>query len=556
MFLVLEANGEILLEEEDKRRKLNPFDDCINTNETIEGNTLLGKYCLSAEQFQSHNDWYKVPLSNGVCVPNKCTASDIITIFDGGQTTFWTTDILCQTKEVEPYDNVAVATITFFSILLTIVAASSLYDVNLHFQNEKPAHYLLTSFSLLTNGKKLLQINRYQSVDQISCINGLRFICLMAVIVMHTYYIKLQFLKNISYYQEWYFSFFGTLLRGGDFCIDIFLVITGVLVSFNEMKSISKKQNFNIIKHFLNRYIRFSSVLFVIVLISFSLIHLSSGPLWKANANYYKSNCYTYLWNTLLYIQNIANPENMCCGTSWYLGLDMQLWIISPFLLIPLRTKPKLVLALSALFGFLSSISIFGMVWFYGDISKDIYYFKLYMHTLVRATPWLFGLIFGYFIFISKKSKTNINKIWANIFTVTSIIGFILCFYINKLNTFKIENILENSICIVTIRLLLSFCVCWIIYACDNGYLEPINRCLSLPIFEILAKLNYSAYMVHFMVLYFITFTWRRPIMFSALKTVIYAFWYIIIIIVISVIPTLIIEMPVVTITKFLLNKL
>ncbi|KAK4883264.1 hypothetical protein RN001_006583 [Aquatica leii] len=553
---MLKANGEIFVEDEDKKSKLNPFDDCINTNETTEDGSLLGKYCISTQKFYSNNDWYKIPLSNGVCVPNKCTVSDIITIFDSKQITFWTTDTLCQTKEVEPYDNVAVATITFFSVLFSIVAASSLYDVNLYLKNEKPAHSLFTSFSLLTNGKKLLQINKSPNCDQISCMNGLRVISFSLAIVVHTIVINLQFIKNVSYYQEWHSSIYGTVVVGSELVIDTFLVMTGVLLSFNEMKSISKKQNFNVIKHYINRYFRISSVFFIVVLINVSLIYLSSGPLWKANANYCKSNCYTYLWNTLLYIQNIANPDAMCFGISWYLSLDMQLWIISPFLLIPLRTKPKLVLTFAALFGFLSSISVFGMVRFYDGISADIYQFKIYTHTLVRAAPWFLGLILGYFLFISKKSKANINKIWANILTVTSIIGFYVCCCINKFNGFGKDYDLENSIRISTVHLLFSLCVCWIIYACDNGYFELLNRFLSLPLFEILSKLSYSAYMVHFTILHLLILTWRRPIIFSTFKMVIYAFWHIIIIIVISLIPTLIIEMPVATITKFLLNKI
>ncbi|KAK4883263.1 hypothetical protein RN001_006582 [Aquatica leii] len=554
---VLEANGEVLLENEDSKRKLNPFDDCINTNKTIENKILLGKYCLSSTNFESYNflHFNKFSLSNGTCVPDECTISDIITIFNSTRITFWTTDTLCQTKEVEPYDRIALATIAFFGVLFSVVIASSLYDAILHYLHEEPAHYLLTSFSLLTNGKKILQVDNSQSFDQISCMNGIRVISLILIIILHTFITSIQFIQNISYYQEWCQSIYGTFLIGGFFSVDTFLVLTGLLISFNAMKLITRKQKFHVIKYYINRYFRISSVFFVSVLISLSLIHLSSGPLWKANAQYHQFACSTNWWNTLLYIENIMNMETMCIGISWYLCLDVQLCIISPILIIPLKTKPKIVLMFSALLGIFSIISVFGLVWFYRGVSEEIYQFKIYTHSLVKASPWFFGLITGYYLFISKKSKLKINKIWANILSTMSIIGFIICIYENKFYTFDDEHILENSFRLIIIHSLFSLCVCWFVYACDNGYFKLINKFLSLPVFEILSKLSYSAFIIHYMVLNFIVFSWKRPIIFSAFERLIYSFWNIVITMVFALIATLTIEMPVVTIIKFLLSK-
>lgn len=46
-----------------------------------------------------------------------------------------------------------------------------------------------------------------------------------------------------------------------------------------------------------------------------------------------------------------------------------------------------------------------------------------------------------------------------------------------------------------------GLCLCWITFACTNGHGVFINWFLSLPTFEVLAKLSYSTYLVHVTVL-------------------------------------------------------
>lgn len=41
----------------------------------------------------------------------------------------------------------------------------------------------------------------------------------------------------------------------------------------------------------------------------------------------------------------------------------------------------------------------------------------------------------------------------------------------------------------------------WITFACINGYGGCVNRFLSLPIFQVLVKISYSAYLVHVLVI-------------------------------------------------------
>uniref|UniRef100_A0A914QCN5 Uncharacterized protein n=1 Tax=Panagrolaimus davidi TaxID=227884 RepID=A0A914QCN5_9BILA len=49
--------------------------------------------------------------------------------------------------------------------------------------------------------------------------------------------------------------------------------------------------------------------------------------------------CKTYLWKNLLYITNFY-PNEMCLGHTWYLAADMQMFVLTPIILIPLALYP------------------------------------------------------------------------------------------------------------------------------------------------------------------------------------------------------------------------
>lgn len=51
-------------------------------------------------------------------------------------------------------------------------------------------------------------------------------------------------------------------------------------------------------------------------------------------------------------------------------------------------------------------------------------------------------------------------------------------------------------------RPLWTLCVCWICYACLSGNAGFVNTFLSLPTFQILSKITYSTYLVHFVIMY------------------------------------------------------
>lgn len=57
--------------------------------------------------------------------------------------------------------------------------------------------------------------------------------------------------------------------------------------------------------------------------------------------------CKKYLWKNLLYIFNF-NLDEECLAHSWYLATDLQMYLFTPLILVPLAINP--------IFGWISAL--------------------------------------------------------------------------------------------------------------------------------------------------------------------------------------------------------
>lgn len=60
-------------------------------------------------------------------------------------------------------------------------------------------------------------------------------------------------------------------------------------------------------------------------------LQIANGPMWWLYIEH-GINCDKNWWSALLYIQNYYNPEAICLMHTWYLSVDMQLFLIAPIL--------------------------------------------------------------------------------------------------------------------------------------------------------------------------------------------------------------------------------
>lgn len=128
-----------------------------------------------------------------------------------------------------------------------------------------------------------------------------------------------------------------------------------------EMKKSDAKLNFAIF--YIHRYLRMTPSMMAVIAFSATLLpYLASGPQWTESITMFNGWCRKNWWVNALYLHNFVNTENMvrmppliwlylnpipnhfpfhqCLSHSWYSAVDMQFYVISPFILIPLYRKP------------------------------------------------------------------------------------------------------------------------------------------------------------------------------------------------------------------------
>lgn len=208
----------------------------------------------------------------------------------------------------------------------------------------------------------------------------------------------------------------------------------------------------------------------VVLFHAFLFEHLGSGPVWTNINNYLGDICRRNWWSTLLYVQNYVNPLEIvrfnantdrtlttwfqCVPQSWYLSVDVQCFVFSPLLLLPLSRWPRVSIAaiigllaigiigpliigwelgLRALFG--SNVRHLGLI-SHDDSSQGVFngfairvsrvlmlmsfccrfrpnspefltYYYYPTHT--RMAPYLVGMLLGYTIYTIRATKMKIS---------------------------------------------------------------------------------------------------------------------------------------------------
>ncbi|GMT12005.1 hypothetical protein PFISCL1PPCAC_3302, partial [Pristionchus fissidentatus] len=111
-----------------------------------------------------------------------------------------------------------------------------------------------------------------------------------------------------------------------------------------------------------------------------------------------------------------------CLGYSWYLAADMQMYLFTPLLIIPLALKPITGLVVATLvFTFSTAVNIFLVYYYHWPVSDTLheYYMKLYKlyfrnysmlmyeSPLIRCQIYIMGLMVGWFMQTKKQMKIH-----------------------------------------------------------------------------------------------------------------------------------------------------
>lgn len=128
---------------------------------------------------------------------------------------------------------------------------------------------------------------------------------------------------------------------------------------------------------------------------------------------------------------------------------------------------------------------------------------KLYMATHNHAAPWLIGLLCGYFLHLNRGKDFKLSRlqVWMGWIICLALI-FTCIFALHPAAQWKARDLtqLEYAFFYTLTRIAWPLSLCWVVFACMNGYGGMANSFLSCPIWQPLTKLSYSAYIFHIFV--------------------------------------------------------
>ncbi|XP_076080493.1 nose resistant to fluoxetine protein 6-like isoform X4 [Mytilus galloprovincialis] len=346
---------------------------------------------------------------------------------------------------------------------------------------------LLLSFSMYTNGSKILDTKQGKGV--ITCINGIRFLSMTWVIIGHAFSAPNNIADNIAEFmprmlKRWTFM----AVCNAYVSVDSFFTLSGLLLTYLVMKELDKnKGRLKWFMFYFHRFWRLTPPYMLVIMVSVSLFHYTgTGPNWPTGG--IDKGCEKGWWYNLLYINNfVEDNKKKCFGVAWYLANDMQFYILSPLILLPLYHFHLLGVGILMVFLVGTTITT-GVISTHYDIpannfdagnSKD-WFPKIYIKPYCRMGPYLVGMYAGYLLY-KTNCRLQINR-YLNLAIWSAAIGTGMAIVYGLYDDINSETPLPTSVAAfynAVHRTAWGLCISWVIFACATGNGGFINTILS-----------------------------------------------------------------------------
>lgn len=465
--------------------------------------------------------FYTLPFRFGVCVPSACSTEDIhaITILVVGK--FLDYEVLepsCEVKEPNKVEDFQIPVIAVFVLLLALVLCGTCAELILLYlkhrgkqttKESSTGMKCLLSFSAYNNFMMLLDTDT--ASDKLKVLHGVRVYSISWIVLGHTfYYVNYSMVKHLKLTIEISRQMAFGIVGNASLLVDNFFFISGLLMTYVTMNVLEKTgRKLNVFHFVLHRIWRFLPIHMAFVGITLLLPWMGAGPLWHETVDPLVNGCRTGWWTNLLFINNVYRTSlKGCVSYSWYLAADLQLYIFSLVVLIPLLRKPKLGLFInfsliaaqiltSGLYNYLNDLPP-GFLFSNADEEQRIQlqrrtYYVPYQHL----GPYCIGIFIGY-LMQAKKPPKRIHPViqvlaWIVTFAVSSTVLFGLHEWNNGNDPGKVTGAMYAALC----RVCWTSALAWITYACSSGYGGVLTKLLSWKPLIPLSRLTFLLYMIH-----------------------------------------------------------
>jgi peptidoglycan/LPS O-acetylase OafA/YrhL len=425
-----------------------------------------------------------------------------------------------------------------------------------------------------------------ESEKELKFINFIRVSLCFYIILLHSLIFVLDTpVRGVENFLVKAKGFWMQLIVNATFIVDAFFTLTGFFLAYIGLRKIPSKINkfspFNSLTFFFHmvvyRILRIWPLLISCFFFFWKIFYLlGSGPVFGHIMSRELGSCkYQWPWISLL-INNwtfglYEKEAPLCFGWYWYIANDFQMTLIGFILIILYRKKFKLFLTVmtgvSVLFLSLEFRSIYynhyGMNFLnQGTILSNFvdYYILLYN----RSPPFFIGLIFGIFYYEYKVNKKfeifdelKENKIFA---ILLYILGWVMMLSMIFLTYFSYDTNVNHYLAFAynfLSRKIFSLGMILSILAIAKGnlfFFQIIRNLLSMKIFNFLARLSFSLYVIHPSLIKFFFYTSNYSKHLDLVLLFTFGCSFIVLTIIFSIVFHILFEMPFAGMKKLLQN--
>jgi hypothetical protein len=251
--------------------------------------------------------------------------------------------------EAEPvFDWTNYLTIALLGALILVGVIGSI--VSKLTQSQSLPVKVLQAFSIYDNLAKIITIPKQTENENLLFLNGARVLSIFWIVFGHDTWFRFMNIKNWTEGLDILTTpGLPTIVPAAYFAVDTFFWIGGFLITLGMLDQFKKVKSF--VKFYfgaiLHRFIRIWPTYMVAILLFWKIApYLGNGPIWSI---FYRLSCSCndggVLWN-VFFIDNFGDhgPNGMdyCFGWGWYLAVDFQLFLITPFFLYAYSKNKKL----------------------------------------------------------------------------------------------------------------------------------------------------------------------------------------------------------------------
>uniref|UniRef100_A0A336L0V2 CSON014201 protein n=1 Tax=Culicoides sonorensis TaxID=179676 RepID=A0A336L0V2_CULSO len=431
-------------------------------------------------------------------------------------------------QQLNNYNNKNLKCISIIGIviLLLITLISTTYDNYItHTKRKHKISKLLTSFSLKRNFCELMKENLTIEAETISCIDGIRTITVFSIVLLHInteiIYFFAKYLHNPDDALKFSKSILFMMAQQGQMGVDTCFMLSGLCLTYNFMRKYEFNwKNFNLIEHYLHRYVRLTPS-YLAALIFYTLVHdLRPGPTFNENNVNFNMGCHGKWIKTLSYLDT-GDYFDSCLPQGWTIDADMKLYLMSPLILLPLLMFGYTFIPIILIIILITIVKTYQTVILYNftaqhAISMQVDYMrKIYYPLIVRSGPWFIGVIAGFLLFEHRNIKEKLlSKIQVTLLWIVATISLISIICPMDFPPGIFKSVTYSSIMIPTYRIIWSTAMAWVVYACHHKYGNALNTFLSYPFWQIGAKLSYGVILIHYTLILLISKQQQTPVYF------------------------------------------